>query len=272
DRDAAAAVGRLAKPTAAASLVDRLVRERPEVVHALLATGAELRRAQEELDAARLKELGVERRQRVTEAVEAVTGLAAARGRPPGPAALDEVAATLTAAVLDDAAAAAVASGRLVRSLPADGLEGAPVGEFVAQPDAPPALAAAPARRGTPAARPHAAPREHEDRVAAAARRDAERAVADAERARDRARRAQQDAEDDLADADRRREEAGGRATELRDRIAELRRRLDAAEDDLRAADRDVRDRRGDERSARRAAEDAEDALARARARLDQLG
>ncbi|MCU1474012.1 MAG: hypothetical protein JWQ92_2080, partial [Amnibacterium sp.] len=136
DRASAAAVGRLPKPTVAASLLNRLVRERPDVVHGLLATGAELRRAQEELDAGRLKELGAARRQGVTDAVAAVTGLASATGRAPGAGALEEVAATLTAAVLDQAAGGAVASGRLIRSLPAEGLEGAALDDLVALPGA----------------------------------------------------------------------------------------------------------------------------------------
>ncbi len=273
DRGSAAAVGRLPKPTLAASLVDRLVRERPDLVHALLATAADLRRAQEELDAGRLKELGAERRQRVTDAVEAAAAIGEAAGHAPGAAATEEIGATLTAAILDPAAAGAVASGRLVRSLPADGLEGAHVEELVALPDAPPVLGAARGTTGrTRAQPPPPAPDEHGDRVAAAARRDAVRAVADAERIRDRARRAERDAEDDVADAERRREEADARATDLRTRIAELRRRLDAAEDDLTAAEREVRDRRSDERSARQAAEDADDALGRARAHLESLG
>lgn len=272
DAGSAAEVGRLAKPTLAASLVDRLVRERPDLVHALLATAADLRAAQEELDAARLKQLGAERRQRVTDAVEAATAIGDAAGHAPGPAAVAEIAATLTAAILDPASAGAVASGRLIRSLPADGLEGADVEELVALPDAPPVLGAPPATRGRAPKRQAPPPAEHEDRVAAAARRDAMRAVADAERIRDRAGRDARDAEDDLADAERRREEADGRAAELRARIAELRRRLDTAEDDLATAEREVRDRRGDERSARRAAEDAEDALTRVREHLESLG
>lgn len=271
DGGSAAAVGRLAKPTLAASLVDRLVRERPDLVHALLATAAHLRRAQEELDAARLKELGAERRRRVTDAVEAARAIGDAAGHAPGAAVVAEIAATLTAAILDPAAAGAVASGRLIRSLPADGLEGADVAELVALPDAPPVLGAPPARSGRARAERPPAP-AHEDRVVAAARRDAMRAVADAERIRDRARRAERDAEDETADAERRREEADGRVAELRTRIAELRRRLDAAEDDLATAEREVRDRRAEERSARRAAEDAEDACGRAREHLESLG
>jgi hypothetical protein len=278
DADAAKAVGHLARPTAAASLVNRLVRERPDLVHGLLETGRELRRAQDELDAERLKALGAERRQRVAAAVEAAGAIGTAAGHAPGAAVVEDLGATFTAAVIDPASGGAVASGRLLRALPADGLEDAPAEDFVAVPEAPPMLAAAaPASRKAPkASKASEKPAErsdgHEDRVAAAARRDAGRAVADAERAKERAQRAARDAEDDLADADRRRDDADARVTDLRNRITELQQRLDAAEDDLRAADRDVRDRRGDERTARRAAEDAEDDLAAAKARLDGLG
>jgi len=273
DAEAAKALGHLGRPTAAASLVNRLVREQPDLVHGLLETGRELRRAQDELDAERLKRLGADRRQGVADAVEAASASGAAAGHAPGAAVVEELGATFTAAVIDPAAGGAVASGRLLRALPADGLEDAAAEDFVAVPDAPPVLAASPTRKAARrTAQPAKRDGEHEDRVAAAARRDAERAVADAERARDRAQRAARDAEDDLADADRRRDDADARVTDLRNRIAELQQRLDAAEDDLRAADRDVRDRRGDERTARRAAEDAGDDLAAAQARLERLG
>ncbi|MGN6742704.1 MAG: hypothetical protein ACTHJL_05325 [Amnibacterium sp.] len=273
DREAASAVNRLPRPTAAASLVDRLVRERPELVHAVLAVGTALRQAQEALDGGRLKELGTERRDRVAEATDAAVVIGAEAGRPPGSAVVEEITATLTAAVLDEAAGGAVASGRLVRALPPDGLEDAPIAELVALPEAPPVLrpdraAATPARKAAP-------PAKRGDEAAGAKReaerRDAERAVADAERIRDRARRAEQDAEDDLADADRRRDDAEGRVDDLRQRIADLQQRLDAAEDDVRQAEREVRDRRSDERRTRRAAEDAEDDLTRVRDRLDRL-
>ena len=274
DRAGASAIGRLAKPTAAASLVNRLVREQPDLVHAVLQIGADLRRAQEELDAARLKSLGADRRDRVSEATEAAAAIGEAAGRRPGRPVLDEVAATLTAAVVDEDAGAAVASGRLIRALPADGLEGVAPDEVVALPGAPAALdprsekPATTARRATAAARTDAAP---DDAKRRAERRDAERAVADAERTHDRAARRQRDAEDDLADTERRREEAEAKAEELRSRLADLRQRLDAAEDDLRRLDREVHDRRADERAARRGVEDAEDELARARERLDAL-
>lgn len=279
DAEGAKAVAHLARPTAAASMVNRLVREQPDLVHGLLETGRELRRAQDELDAARLKALGAERRQRIAEAVEAASAIGGASGHAPGAAVVEEVGATLTAAVIDPAAGDAVASGRLLRGLPADGLEDAAAEGLVAVAAARPVLApAGPASRKAPrsAAKPEQRDESHddghEDRVAAAARRDAERAAADAERAKERAQRAARDAEDDLEDADRRRDDAETRVTDLRNRITELQQRLDAAEDDLRAADRDVRDRRGEERTARRAAEDAEDDLAAAKARLDALG
>lgn len=274
-RDAASAVSRLARPTAAASLVNRLVRERPDVVHAVLRVGAELRQAQERLDAPRLKELGGERRDRVAAATDAAAAIGEAAGHAPGAAVLEEVSGTLTAAVIDEAAGGAVASGRLIRALPAEGLEDASIEELVALPDAPPVLG--PDRTATASKQKPAgvgAPKKEDDAEAArraAQRRDAERAVADAERIRDRTQRARQDAEDDLTDADRRRDDADQRVDDLRKRIAELQQRLDAAEDDLRQAEREVRDRRADERSARRAAEDAEDDLTQARDRLDRL-
>jgi hypothetical protein len=254
--------------------VNRLVRDRPELVHALLDTGRGLRLAQEELDAGRLKELGVERRQRVAAAVAAAAAIGDSTGRPPGPAVLEEIGATCTAAVLDEASGGAVASGRLVRPLPADGLEGAPVGDLVALPEAPavlPAVAPRPGRRTGRPVEPARADPVREDRVAAAARRDAERAVEDAERLRDRARRAELQAGEDLSDADRRRDEAEAHVADLRSRISDLQRRLDAAEDDLRTLEREVRDRRSGERAARRAADDAADELTRARSRLDAL-
>ncbi len=178
----------LAKPSAAAWVVNLLVRQRNADVTAALELGEQLREAQADLDRASLAELTKQRRALVAALARQGADLAEVRGHKVSAAAVEEVAQTLQAAMADADAAAAVSSGRLVRSLEAIGLsvdlEGAVAGD-----DARPrARASAPAdeleekraekRRREAQARAalEAAETEHSK---------AERRVADALRARD---------------------------------------------------------------------------------------
>ncbi|QTX03852.1 transposase [Agromyces archimandritae] len=117
----AAEVRRLPRPGPAAWAVDLLAAD--DALGELLGLGAELRDAQSALDAAALARLGGERRELVAGLVRRAADLAETHGGVLRPAAADEVSQTLQAATTDAAAAAAVASGRLVRPLEAVGLE-----------------------------------------------------------------------------------------------------------------------------------------------------
>ncbi len=114
DREAAAALKALRRPTVAAWLLNALVHEEPALVTQLLQLGPDLAQAQAGGDAVALRALGEQRRG----LVEAVADRAAtATGRPLSPTARAEVVATLEAALADPGSAEAVRSGRLVRPL-----------------------------------------------------------------------------------------------------------------------------------------------------------
>ena len=117
DAAAAAALRKLRRPTVAAWLVNLLALRRPEALAELTGLADELRRAQEDLDGARLRELTGRRRG----VVSALVGQARALAREVAPEVagklpLAEVESTLGAALVDRDAAAQVRSGRLVRA------------------------------------------------------------------------------------------------------------------------------------------------------------
>jgi chromosome segregation ATPase len=76
-----------------------------------------LRAAQASFDRDALRELGRERREALSELADAARRVGAERGRPVSASVADEVEQTLLAGITDEAAAVAVRSGRLVRSL-----------------------------------------------------------------------------------------------------------------------------------------------------------
>jgi hypothetical protein len=117
DREQAAAVKALRRPAVPAWLVNALVRHRAEDVEQVLALGESLRAAQAGLDAARLRELGRRRQDLLGVLRRQARDLAVELGRPVGATVLEEVEATLQAAVADQAAAEAVRTGRLTAPL-----------------------------------------------------------------------------------------------------------------------------------------------------------
>lgn len=119
DREGAAAVKKLAKPTRAAWAVNRLVRDRPDEIAALVEAGAALAGAQEQLlDGADADVL----RSAATAARALVDALAAEA--PVDGAARDKVRATLHAATVDAEVRAEVAAGRVVKERSAAGFGG----------------------------------------------------------------------------------------------------------------------------------------------------
>jgi hypothetical protein len=119
DREGAAAVKKLARPTRAAWAVNRLVRDRPEEIAALVAAGEALAGAQEQLlDGA---DAGVLRT--AAEAARALVDALAKEAAVDG-AARDKVRATLHAATVDDEVRAEVAAGRVTKERSASGFGG----------------------------------------------------------------------------------------------------------------------------------------------------
>jgi len=121
-RDEAAAIKKLARPTASAWLVNQLTRTAPDRMASLYELGDELQEAQRTLAGDRLRELSVERRQVINDVLPAASELAGQAGQPASAAVLGEVRATLEAALADSGARDAVRSGRLTKALAYAGL------------------------------------------------------------------------------------------------------------------------------------------------------
>jgi hypothetical protein len=220
DKERAAAVKKLPKPTRAAWAVNRLVRDKPAEIRALLDAGAALEGAQQELlggaDRAVLRGAADAARR----LVEALAAEADADG-----ATQDKVRATLHAATVDGGVRAEVAEGRVVKERAAAGFGGLDGIELPAGAGAPASRskttkksskaagqkreAAAPAR--APAA-PEPPPPPPKPKGPTKAQRDALRraneAEARAERAVDGARRALEQVEKTIAARRRELEEA----------------------------------------------------------------
>lgn len=119
DRDGAAAIAKLRKPTVAAWLVNLLALRRPELVAELVDLAARLRLAQRELRGDELRELSSRRRAAIAALVGQARALAVAAQPVLAGVKLPvaDVEATLTAALSEEEVAAQVRSGRLVRAI-----------------------------------------------------------------------------------------------------------------------------------------------------------
>lgn len=132
DRALAAQIRALRKPLLAAWVVNLYAREHATELGQALELAAELREAQAELDAPTLTRLGRERRALVRSLAQQATKLAADRGDAIAASTTEAVTQTLNAAMFDAAAAAAVASGRLVRPLAVSGGDAVDLSDAVA--------------------------------------------------------------------------------------------------------------------------------------------
>jgi outer membrane murein-binding lipoprotein Lpp len=117
DRLGAARVKRLPKPSVAAWVINQVAREHPDEIAALADLGDELRAATQERDRGRIRALDHLRRERTEGLVRTVREAGEVGGRQVSSAVLDRLTETLTAAVMDPDAAAAVRAGRLSRAL-----------------------------------------------------------------------------------------------------------------------------------------------------------
>jgi hypothetical protein len=253
-------IGRLAKPSAAAWAVNMLARHRPAEVEKVLRLGAELREAQEDLDPARMRELGRERAGLLAVVVREGRAVAAELGVTVSDAAAEDLDQTLHAAMADPAAGEAVRGGLLVRALAASGLEPVDLAGAVAVPGA----RAEPARE-TRSRRDERGPEERRREKARALEREQAAAdVAEAQRGLD-------EAQADLADAQGAADDADARRVGLAEELARLRDRIDALEAELAAAEREAVHAQRARRLAERLAEQERRALLRAHERLDRL-
>jgi len=112
-KELAKQVAALRRPTVSAWLVNLLVRADPDLPEQLLSLGEGLRAAERSLDGPALRELSSQRRALVRSLVGEARRLARPAGQRISDAAVQELDATLTAALADAATARDVVSGRL---------------------------------------------------------------------------------------------------------------------------------------------------------------
>ncbi|WP_144679746.1 hypothetical protein [Cellulosimicrobium sp. TH-20] len=237
-------VGRLTKPTVAAWVVNQVARERPDDVAALVSLGDELRDAT--ADRTRLRTLDRLRRERVERVVGEVRDAGEIAGRAVSGTAVDRLAETLTAAVMDPDAGALVRAGRLSQALQHvgfgivdEGGEPADVVELRAR-------TGAVTDGGGTADGDEEPPADAEEDAEAAAEREVEESAAEVDRL---------EAERD--DADARAREAGDAVGQVEDELARVEDELARLADEREA----LRARLSDARNAESAAREALDAV-----------
>jgi hypothetical protein len=247
-RSVAAEVRSLPKPSVGAWAVNMLAALRPETLRELAELGHAMRAAQSALDAAELRRLGQERRRLLNTAVQAARAVAEQQGRKISEAIATEVEQTLRAATADEGAAAAVRSGRLLRTLSADGVDVVDLAGAVAVPSVggpagavPPGAVpsdAMPAGAGQAAAAAGKRPAE-QPRLRAVRQEPRRPAPSARERARAGLREAEEAARSAVAEASRYEEElaeATAAAARLAEEAQTLREQVELAEEELKAA------------------------------------
>jgi hypothetical protein len=261
DKDLAAQIKKLKKPSVAAWAVNLLVRRESEQIDSVLGLAGQLRAAAEALDGDELRALTRQRRQLTTALASSARSLARDAGvRLTGPV-VDQVEGMLTAAMLDEVAAQVVRTGRVVTAFTSTGVSDLDVAGVVAVPESLDVQAT-----------PVAGEAEESEPVALHVVPDGGAKLAAAEDALEEAVRHVTDAERELAEADAVVEELNARRLQLQGDADELRRRLAAIEDDVDQVDEDLEeaeDTRDDAQSvlaeARRSQAAAEEDVARLR-------
>lgn len=136
DRTLASAIGGLRKPAPAAWVIDLLAHE--GALDEAVDLGPAIRQAQADADPAVIRKLRRQRAGVVDALTQAGADLASDAGHPVAPAVLDQVRATIEAAMADPHAGAAVRSGLLVRALESAGFDDVDLDGALADPDAVP--------------------------------------------------------------------------------------------------------------------------------------
>jgi hypothetical protein len=260
DKQLAARVKALKKPSTAAWAVNLLVRREGEQIDQVLALGESLRAAAESMAGDELRALTRQRRQLTHALADTARDLAREEGVRLTAAVVDQVEGVLTAAMLDPVAAAVVRSGLVLSAFTSTGVSEVDVHEVCAVPEAVGAdvVHRASATERTP---PSLRLVPEDDRVRREAAQDR---VEEALRAVDEARA-------DLAQVERAVEDLQARRLQLQGEIDELRRRLAALEDDVDGVDEDLEEAEAGREVAAAAAEEADRELAAARQALAEL-
>ena len=126
DRALATAIRKLKKPLQTAALLNTFVREHPREIEEIRDLGREFRRAQDAGQGDAIRRLSTSRQTLIQGLLRLASEDARASGRPFGPEAQRQVAATLEAAMADDGAGAALRAARLTEPLSYIGFGGEP--------------------------------------------------------------------------------------------------------------------------------------------------
>jgi hypothetical protein len=122
DRELAAALKSLRKPSVGAWLANLVVRERPRDVDHLIALGSTLQSPKSKLDGEKIRKVSKEKGAVVSGLVRSAESIASRMGHPASPAALEDLAGSLEAAFADSEAAELLQAGRLTSGLHYSGL------------------------------------------------------------------------------------------------------------------------------------------------------
>ncbi len=256
DKDAAAAIAKLAKPNVVAWLANQLVREHRDELGPLLEVGAAMREATAALNADQLRQLSRQQRQIVQGLVQQARELARAAGQAVSDGTARGLEETLHAALADERAAEELSKGTLSAGLSRSGFpgmeSGADPGPWIAAParatpsraaTAPRAAAAAGTRAKRAPESPEEAAQRAEQAAAAARREKADRARGDEAAARSEAESARQalhQARTALADAERAADDAAGDVERLQSELGAAMQAQSAAAGAKRKARREV--------------------------------
>jgi hypothetical protein len=258
-------VKKLKKPSAAAWVVNQLVRHETEQVEQVLAMGEALRAAQAGLKGDELRALTRQRRQLTAAVTTRARSVASGLGVKVTEAVADQVEATLTAAMVDEECARAVRSGLLVSALASTGMGEADAAGAVAAPEAL-GFAASP-RAAQPATGPETPPELHvvpDPEADQKARRQAQEDLDGAEQRLAEASAALTAAGQEVSDLEARSMQLQAEIDELRGKMAELEARFEEVDEEL----GDAEDVRAEAESTVAAATKDRDEAAAALARL----
>lgn len=265
EKELAAAVGKLPKPSVAAWAVNMLSRNASDEVGRVLDLGTALQEAQRSLDGAELRELAQQRQALIAAVVGRAREVTSELGQPITDATAEEVEQTLRAAMADPTAATAVRAGRMATAI-------SPIGQGVLD-----VAAGVEKVSGRAAGSERAAEAGSTTRRRATAKDEKERAerarrrVAEARRDAELAERAAAEADEDLTAQQQRTEEADRSKAALRMEIADLEARLDQARRELTTAGAELKTAERARAASERAAATARRAATRAAERLAEL-
>lgn len=259
DKELAARVKGLKKPSVAAWAVNLLVRREGEQIDQVLELGESLRAAAESMSGDDLRALTRQRRQLTNALATTARDLAREQDVRLTNAVVDQVEAMLTAAMLDPVAAKVVRSGLVLTAFTSTGVSELDVEAICAVPEAVGAHAhrATGTEREAPAL--HLVPED--DRV----KREAAQDEVDA------ATRAVEEAQAELDEVEESVRTLRARRLQLQGEIDELKRRLAALEDDVDGVDEELEDAEAAQEDAAAVLEEAKEDLAGAQRALDEL-